>query len=133
MRKAATIKRELWKVFSEYIRRKDADHSGYVSCVSCGKTDHWREMDCGHYLRNSERNKQLGGNELWYDTRNFAPQCHYCNRFDGEQAGKVWGEKMGADIGGELRYRREQAKKWTKDELERKIIYLKGLTKDLNV
>jgi len=43
-------KKEADKVFSRYIRRKYADKNGNVSCITCGVTKHWKEMDCGHYI-----------------------------------------------------------------------------------
>ena len=38
------LKGKLDRLFSEYIRRRDAD-AGYCRCVTCGKLQHWREMD----------------------------------------------------------------------------------------
>lgn len=119
------LKRKAWDTFSKYIRQKHANHQGRVRCVSCKKTFHWSEMDCGHFLRNSERGGSLGGNELWYDERNFAPQCRKCNRFDGEQAGKRWAVKLVIDLGpncmGELENLKRSPKKWTREELEEKM------------
>ena len=111
------LKKTTWESFSKQIRKANASHEGYVSCVSCGKTEHWRDTDCGHYHRNSERNALLGGNELWYDKRNFAPQCKYCNRMTGEQAGKAWGAKMGETLHWELYRLKQTPKKWTREEL----------------
>lgn len=73
--KASTLKAKLWKIFSEYIRRKDADHQGLAACVSCGKIDHWKNLDAGHYIPKSL------GLSIYFEERNVAPQCAGCNRF----------------------------------------------------
>jgi hypothetical protein len=36
-RSLSTVKKELDRVFSEYIRKRDADLDGYITCVSCKK------------------------------------------------------------------------------------------------
>lgn len=68
--------KKLWKVFSEYIRRRYADDSGYCKCITCGVVKHWKEMDAGHGI----------GRQHWgvrYNERNVHPQCKKCNGFDG--------------------------------------------------
>ena len=111
----------LWKTFSEYIRRKDADDEGYNSCVTCGRTKQWKELDCGHYRPNTERSKTLGGNELWYDERNFGPQCISCNRFKGGMQAD-WSVRLvnqyGYKVLEELRDLRNTLRKWTQEELD---------------
>ena len=37
------------KVFSQWVRRKDADHRGYVECWTCGKVLPWSRVDAGHF------------------------------------------------------------------------------------
>lgn len=66
------LKKKLWKLVSERVRRRDADENGYVKCISCPKTDHWKNMDCGHYLKATF----LG---TWIDERNIHAQCKRCN------------------------------------------------------
>lgn len=64
------------KEFSLYIRRRDADeHNGRTECITCGKHEHWSEMDCGHYITRA----------IWatrFDPKNCAAQCRTCNRFE---------------------------------------------------
>ena len=64
------------RVFSEYIRLKDADDQGYCTCVTCGKAYHWKEIHCGHFI--GRANKAVRFEEL-----NTAPQCVRCNSFRG--------------------------------------------------
>jgi hypothetical protein len=70
---------KLWKVFSEYIRMRDADDRGICHCATCGKPVFWKEADAGHFVT---RNKKT----VKFDERNVHAQCSRCNRFlGGEQ------------------------------------------------
>lgn len=71
----ASVKKRLWAIFSEYIRRKDADVDGNVRCFTCGKVSHWKELDAGHYFA------KTNGVAMYFDERNVHPQCTGCNRF----------------------------------------------------
>lgn len=62
--------------FSKFIRLRDADEHGYVSCVTCGSRRHWREVDCGHFITRAKQATR-------YDERNCHAQCKGCNRFQG--------------------------------------------------
>tara|TARA_R100001230_G_C5647745_1_gene153168 strand:- start:98 stop:490 length:393 start_codon:yes stop_codon:yes gene_type:complete len=71
--------KKLDKVFSEYIRRRTADQKGYVECFTCGKRDHWKKMQCGHFQ--SRKHYSTRWNE-----DNCQVQCVGCNMFkSGEQ------------------------------------------------
>ena len=74
-----TLVKKLDKVFSEYIRRRNADNKGYVECFTCGKRDHWKKMQCGHFQ--SRKHYSTRWNE-----DNCQVQCVGCNMFKaGEQ------------------------------------------------
>jgi len=60
---------------SIYIRRKFAV-DGYCTCVSCGRSFRWQDMDCGHFIP-----KSRGASIRWVE-ENVAPECQGCNRFD---------------------------------------------------
>jgi len=64
-------------LFSKYIRQKYADFGGYVECAHCGVVRHWKEMECGHYMKRRHRATR-------YDERNAAPLCSPCNQRDEE-------------------------------------------------
>lgn len=64
------LKKQLWGVFSEYIRQRDDG-----VCISCGKKDFWRKMDAGHYI------PKTAGLTLYFDERNVNCQCTHCNRW----------------------------------------------------
>ena len=64
------LKNRLWKVFSEYIRKRD---NGV--CISCNKKEDWKLQDAGHYIA------KTGGLSIYFDERNVHSQCTGCNRF----------------------------------------------------
>ena len=74
-RRKSTAKAAAWKWCSQYIRRKFADENGYVKCVSCGATHHWKEMDAGHFISKAR------GSSIYFVEENIHPQCPRCNRF----------------------------------------------------
>lgn len=100
--KKVNYKDRLDRVFSEYIRRRDADENGYIKCISCGKRVHWKEADAGHYVNRKHMN-------LRWDEKNVNAQCRSCNRFDeGNMIGYTQGlvEKYGESILEKLRISR---------------------------
>jgi len=66
-------KAKLWKLVSEYSRRKDAD-GDYGQCCCCGKTISWKyEGDAGHFVPKSK-------GEFWrWELDNIHLQCKPCN------------------------------------------------------
>ena len=46
------LKKKLDKIFSEFIRRRNADHLGRVKCFTCGVEKHWKEQQAGHFQLN---------------------------------------------------------------------------------
>jgi len=66
--KRKQLKAKLDKVFSIYIRKKHANHQGYVKCVTCGKTLHWEGAHAGHF----QSRRYLSTR---WDEQNVAPQC----------------------------------------------------------
>ena len=69
------LKKKLWKIFSEYIRRRDADENGMVKCFTCTRSGHWKELQAGHFMAQS-----LG---LWtvFEEKNVHAQCAPCNLY----------------------------------------------------
>jgi 5-methylcytosine-specific restriction endonuclease McrA len=78
MRKAT--KSGVWKLASEYNRRKDADEYGLVKCCTCPHVWHWSEHDAGHFIPRSN-----GKAVFWYP-ENIHAQCRGCNSFQKERA-----------------------------------------------
>ena len=65
---------DLDNVFSVYIRQVGMNEQGINQCYTCGKFDHYRNLQCGHYL-----------SRRYYGTRfepaNCRPQCKSCNLY----------------------------------------------------
>ena len=100
---SAQLKKELWKLFSEYTRRRYADQNGNVRCFTCDKVNPWKMMHGGHYVRAS------AGMSTYFDEENVHVQCYACNIWrDGNS--DVYAlrlqEKYGEDILKELNRRK---------------------------
>jgi len=63
------------KIFSLYIRQRDADENGYIRCISCGAVRRWRKADTGHYLKRQHMATR-------FDEVNSNCQCKPCNSFE---------------------------------------------------
>ena len=66
--------------FSLYIRLRDANNDGEVSCCSCGKQIFWQDSDAGHFIPRQHRSTR-------YHEKNVHAQCRKCNRFDNGNPG----------------------------------------------
>jgi hypothetical protein len=65
----------VWRVFSKFIRARDANWQGYCQCISCSTQKNWKEMDAGHYI-------SVGSDRaLKYNELNVNAQCTSCNKF----------------------------------------------------
>jgi hypothetical protein len=65
----------LWDMFSKFIRARDANYQGYVSCISCSTVKNWKQMDAGHFV-------PVGSDRaLKYNEINVNGQCTSCNHF----------------------------------------------------
>lgn len=128
------LKKKLWSTFSQYIRKREADHTGWLITVD-GERALWKECDCGHLWHNSERNALLGGNELWYYENNFAPQSNQGNRLNADDSAQKYmlaaTQKYGADEILKMRRMKEQYKLWTFEELTAKYEHYKALLEAL--
>jgi len=72
-----TLKKELDKVFSRYIRLKETYFVGLRrmgKCVTCGKLLPFENLDCGHFISREYLIFR------WAEV-NAHIQCRYCNRF----------------------------------------------------
>lgn len=124
-----TLKRSLWAVFSQYIRKSYADPmTGYL--MTCdGQLKHWKETHCGHLFNNSERNQSLGGNELWYYEHNFAPQSatgNYFNAGDSAKKYMLWAvKKYGQEEVERMQQMKERPREFTEEELQAKLEHYK--------
>lgn len=70
------VKIKAWDLLSKIIRLKYADSNGYCSCVTCGITKQWSELQAGHFIPKS------AGNSVYFLEENIHPQCVSCNIFN---------------------------------------------------
>ena len=73
--KLSTIQAKADAAMSVYIRMKYADENGYVKCVSCGRSFHWKDVDCGHFISRGKVSTR------WVE-ENAHPECPHDNRFN---------------------------------------------------
>ena len=118
-------KKRFWKIFSEYIRRRDDGH-----CFTCGAIKYWKQMDAGHYVSAGKSPPPL-----YFSEKNVNCQCTSCNRFKHGNL-EVYAlrlcQKYGNGILEELETTRNQGGKWSNwtykvkiDEYKQKLEALK--------
>jgi len=82
----AKLKRKLWKVFSEYIRKRDKG-----ICFTCGRQAEGGGYHAGHFIP-----KSVGGIILYFHEENTKGQCYNCNiNLGGNQY--IYGQKLGEE------------------------------------
>ena len=75
MAKKATPRSKCLVAAQLLARISAADDSGYCTCVSCGVTDHYKNMQGGHFIAK-------GDSSYWsLEPENIHPQCPGCNVF----------------------------------------------------
>lgn len=119
--------KKLDRIFSEFIRLRDADKNGYCKCISCGKIQHWKEVDNGHFVNRSHMSTR-------FDEKNCNAQCRKCNRFDeGNNIGYMKGlvAKYGDKIIDELYVKKHHTSKFSKVEFELMADYYKKKVSEL--
>jgi len=119
---------KLWKVFSEFIRRRDADSNGICKCITCGLVRHWKEMDCGHGIPRQHKATK-------YNEMNNHAQCKRCNGFEGgkREVYKVEVDKRyGAGTWDKLEVASRGLAKWSKFEIDTMTEFYKGKLKEFN-
>ena len=71
LRSLKSLKAELDRVFSVYVRRRGSEN-GIAACVSCGAKMPWQRIQAGHYVRRQHLATR-------WDEKNCWPQCFACN------------------------------------------------------
>jgi hypothetical protein len=106
--------KKLDTVFSIYIRRRYAIND-IAKCVTCGKEDNWKSLQCGHFM--SRKHLSTRWNE-----DNCQVQCAGCNVFRyGEQY--KFSLYLGDKLSEQLHIQSKQICKFTDVELQEKIDY----------
>ena len=123
----AKLKKELDKVFSQYIRYYYADHKGYVECYTCGVQKPVKQMQAGHFQSRKHMSTR------WHEN-NVRPQCVKCNMYSqGEQYlfGLNLDKEYGDGTAQDLVYMSNQSARFTNDYLLEKIKHYEKLVKKL--
>nr|BDD48022.1 hypothetical protein 1 [Gammaproteobacteria bacterium]BDD48027.1 hypothetical protein 6 [Gammaproteobacteria bacterium] len=113
--------RTLDKVFSKYIRLRDSNDEGWLSCITCGVLRHWKKADAGHFQLRARRATR-------WDERNVNGQCKRCN---GDKKGRQYDhgvaidKKYGEGTAFELYELAKKTKNWKLYELRKMIIEYK--------
>ena len=112
------------KVFSEYIRKRDAQ----LGCISCGAKNGWKYSQAGHYISRSHMSVR-------YDEQNVNLQCMPCNIYkhgNMDEYAIALISKYGKNILFDLHKRKYPTKKWTTKEMESKIKHYQKEIEKLN-
>ena len=118
-----TLILNLDKVFSEYIRRRYAKND-IAECVTCGKQDHWKNLQAGHFI--SRKHYATRWNE-----ENVQVQCVACNVYRyGEQY--RFGIYLGSEKSEELFEESRKIVKFTDQDLIEIIEYFSDKVSELN-
>ena len=110
----ADLVERLDRVFSLYIRLRDAMDGGRCVCISCGRQFPFEQMQCGHYIRRAVMATR-------FDPLNCWGQCPECNC---HKAGNLTEyrrnlvQKIGAENFEELLALSRTTRKWGESELK---------------
>ena len=121
------LKKELDKWFSLYIRLRNATNEGLTQCYTCGKVDHYKRLQCGHFQ--SRRHHSTRWNE-----QNCQVQCVKCNMYEqGEQwkFGLQLDHQYGSGTSSELEFLARISLKKMRGEYEEDIRYYKAIVENL--
>jgi len=103
-----TLIKKLDTIFSIYIRRKNSVNE-IAQCITCGKKDHWKKMQNGHFMSRKHYATR-------WDEDNVEVQCMGCNVYRyGEQY--LFAKHLGEDKADELLVKSRQIKKFTDADL----------------
>ena len=122
------------KLLQKLRRMQEADFDGNCTCVTCGKVDHWKNMDGGHYISRTWTRYKLESVCLGGDFENIWPQCKGCNRFDHrihDDYAVFMRDMYGSDFMDEVSVTKRDTRKYTRAELDDIIKKLKGLIKEM--
>jgi hypothetical protein len=110
----AKLKKELWKIFSLYVRTRDN-----WTCFTCGAIGYGYSMHAGHFIPAS-----VGGLSLYFHEKNVHAQCARCNLWlQGNQY--IYGVRLGKRTVNTLNALRGKIVKWDESDYLKKIEYYK--------
>jgi hypothetical protein len=114
----STLVKKLDSIFSIYIRQRYAVNE-IAECYTCGKKDHWKKLQAGHFASRRHYSTR-------WDENNVQVQCYGCNIANqGMQFefGKKLCLQFDNNFADELMIKSKQIRKFTDVELQEKIDY----------
>lgn len=119
-----TIITKLDNIFSQYIRLRYSKNE-ISECVTCGKQDHWKKLQAGHFISRKHYATR-------WDENNVQVQCSGCNVFRyGEQY--LFSKYLGTELSEELLIKSRKIQKFTDYELLEMIEIYKDKVNNLLV
>lgn len=118
--------KKLWKVFSEYIRRRDSNDEGLGNCFTCGRLIHWTNGDCGHGIGRQHKATK-------YNERNNHLQCKKCNGFEGgmrEKYKEEMNKRYGDNTWDLMEVASKKSFKWAQFEIDQLTNYYKKINNE---
>ena len=119
--------KRLDNIFSQYIRLRNANAQGIAECYTCGKKDHWKKLQCGHFMSRKSYSTR-------WDELNCMVQCVKCNMFE-QGMSYVFGLNLNKDFGDGtadgLLHKSKQIVKLQNYELEELITKYTSLVKKI--
>lgn len=113
-----TLIKKLDTIFSQYIRRRYAVNN-IATCVTCGKKDHWKNLQAGHFMSRKHYATR-------WDEQNVEVQCAGCNVFRyGEQY--KFGLYLGKELAEELHMKSRLVAKFSDVDLQDMIEEYKNI------
>jgi len=121
-----SLRKDVWKLMSEWVRRKDAGFNGMTRCYTCGNPVHWKEANAGHW-------KHGVSSASYLEEDNVRVQCVACNQHRGGKL-EEYTLKLLDEIGRERmeRIRKLKHQTYSKDEIREKIKYYQKKVDNLN-
>ena len=113
------------QVFSEFVRLRDADENGYISCCYCGGPIYWRSANNCHFVRR-------GNMATRWDESNCNGGHLQCNKEDDKIKYKTFiAFTYGVAKIVELENLGRSEVKFTESDLKSKIAYFRAKVKEL--
>lgn len=121
-RTLTSYKKQAWRLLSQIIRLEGADRRGYVVCVTCSASKHWKQMQAGHFIDGRYVS-------ILFDERGIWPQCSNCNVILNGHKDSYWvfmETNLGREVIDDLRQKKNETVAYTREQYEARIAEYKG-------
>jgi hypothetical protein len=118
---------KLDSIFSDFIRLRDSNEFGHVTCITCYKDSFWRDSDNGHYQDRDHMATR-------FDEENCNAQCLECNRYEPVNKGyfaAMIDERHGHGTAAKLDKAAKSTQQWEDHDLKKMIEYYRCKVEEL--